>query len=84
MQSSAVLRVKATHFREPKSAPSGRAHSAEFFQKNCRARHRELPAEQANQQVPARSAEIDSRTRMLLEQPIAPTILRLAIPMPPS
>jgi len=35
---------------------------------------------EANRQPPARSAEIDTRTRMLLEQPIAPMILRLAIP----
>ena len=34
----------------------------------------------ANREQRARPAEIDSRTRMLLENPIAPTILRLALP----
>ena len=37
-------------------------------------------SQDANRQPRARPAEVDSRTRMLLEQPIAPTILRLAIP----
>ena len=36
--------------------------------------------EQANRQPRARPAEVDSRTRLLLESPIAPTILRLAVP----
>ena len=34
----------------------------------------------ANREQRARPAEVDSRTRMLLENPIAPTILRLALP----
>jgi Na+-driven multidrug efflux pump len=36
------------------------------------------PAIESREQI--RSVEVDPRTRMLLEQPIAPTILRLAIP----
>jgi Na+-driven multidrug efflux pump len=35
---------------------------------------------EANRQPHARPAQVDSRTRMLLEEPIAPTIMRLAIP----
>jgi putative MATE family efflux protein len=38
------------------------------------------PRQSANPQSRARSSEIDSRTRMLLENPIASTILRLALP----
>jgi putative MATE family efflux protein len=38
------------------------------------------PRQPANPQSHARSSEIDSRTRMLLENPIASTILRLALP----
>ena len=34
----------------------------------------------ANREQRARPADVDSRTRMLLENPIAPTILRLALP----
>jgi Na+-driven multidrug efflux pump len=36
--------------------------------------------EEASRQARRQPAEVDSRTRMLLEQPIAPTIIRLAIP----
>ncbi len=38
------------------------------------------PRKQANRPRRTRPTEIDSRTRMLLEKPIAPTILRLALP----
>lgn len=38
------------------------------------------PHQQANSEPRTRPAEVDSRTRMLLEDPIAPTILRLALP----
>ena len=38
------------------------------------------PHTKANRQPGGQPAEVDSRTRMLLEKPIAPTIMRLAIP----
>jgi Na+-driven multidrug efflux pump len=44
----------------------------------CQARKLSLP--EACSQPRARPAEIDSRTHMLLAKPIAPTILRLAVP----
>ena len=38
------------------------------------------PHQEANPAPRTRPLEVDSRTRMLLEHPIAPTILRLALP----
>jgi MATE family, multidrug efflux pump len=38
------------------------------------------PRKEANRQPSGQPVEVDSRTRMLLEKPIAPTIMRLAIP----
>src|SRR5258707_15098036 len=38
------------------------------------------PRQEANREHRARAAKGDARTRMLLENPIAPTILRLAVP----
>ena len=76
MQASGVLSCQAGDFRCPKSAASNRAIRAWIFQ-GCRGGQRTASIDAA---AVARSAETDSRTQMLLEQPIAPTILRLAIP----
>jgi Na+-driven multidrug efflux pump len=43
-------------------------------------RARNLPQTEACSQLRDRPREIDARTHMLLEEPIAPTILRLALP----
>jgi Na+-driven multidrug efflux pump len=50
---------------------------------SCRTGELSLPekcSREANRQPRARPAEVDSRTRMLLTRPIAPMIMRLAIP----
>ena len=72
----AYCHVKPANFRDPKSA-AGAAHQRGIFQ-DCRVAI--ASASTGCEPAPARSAEIDSRTQMLLEQPIAPMILRLAIP----
>ena len=79
MQSSAVLPYQGDEFSRTQKCGREPRTSAEFSEipapaiESCR-------GSEANRQRSARPAEIDSRTRMLLEQPIAPTILRLAIP----
>src|SRR5258707_9225422 len=80
MQSSAVLSCKGAAFpRAEKCGQEPRA-SAELAKKIAAPAIESCRQSEANRQPPARSAEIDTRTRMLLEQPIAPMILRLAIP----
>jgi len=80
MQSSAVLSCQGAAFSRAEKCGQEPRTSAELAKKLPRPPSRAVGRAEANRQPPARSAEIDTRTRMLLEQPIAPMILRLAIP----
>src|SRR5882724_13390190 len=70
MQSSAVLSCQGAVFSRTEECGRKPRTSAEFSKKIT------APAIES----PVRSVEMDARTRMLLERPIAPMILRLAIP----
>src|SRR4051812_34549211 len=70
MQSSAVSSCQGAAFSRAERCGREPRTGAEFSKRIA------APAIES----PARSAEMDSRTRMLLEQPIVPMILRLAIP----
>src|SRR5882672_10317415 len=80
MQSSAVLSCQGAAFSRAEKCGQEARTSAELAKKIAAPAIESCRQSEANRQPPARSAEIDTRTRMLLEQPIAPTILRLAIP----
>ena len=80
MQHSAVLSCQGDAFLRTEKCGREPRTSAEFSKRIAAPAIEGCRQSKANQQVPARSAEIDSRTRMLLGQPIAPMILRLAIP----
>src|SRR3981189_356655 len=80
MQSSAVLSCQGAAFSRAEKCGQEPRTSAELTKKRAAPAMESGRQSEANRQPPARSAEIDTRTRMLLEQPIAPMILRLAIP----
>src|SRR5882724_429013 len=80
MQSSVVLSCQGDAFSRVEKGGCEPRTSAESSRKIVAPAIQSCRQSEANRQRPARSAEIDSRTRMLLEQPIAPMILRLAIP----
>src|SRR5882762_594744 len=80
MQSSAVLSCQGAVFSRAEKCGQEPRTSAELAKKIAAPAIESCRQSEANRQPPARSAEIDTRTRMLLEQPIAPMILRLAIP----
>ena len=80
MQSSAVLSCQGDAFSRAAKCGWKPRTSAEFSKKNAAPAIESCRHSEANRQRPARSTEMDSRTRMLLEQPITPMILRLAIP----
>src|SRR2546423_1823663 len=79
MQSTAVLSCQCDAFSRAGKCGQQPRTSAELSKKNAAPAIESCRQIEANRQRPT-SAEIDSRTRMLLEQPIAPMILRLAIP----
>ena len=80
MHSSAVLSCQGDVFSRAEKRDREPRTSAEFSKKINAAATESCRQREANRQRPAQSAEMDSRTRVLLEQPIAPMILRLAIP----
>src|SRR5882672_8185828 len=80
MQSSAVLSCQGAAFSRAEKCGREPRTSAEFAKKIAAPAIESCRQSEANRQRPARSAEMDSRTRMLLEQPIALMIMRLAIP----
>jgi len=80
MQSSVVLSCQGDAFSRVEKGGCEPRTSAESSRKIVAPAIQSCRQSEANRQRPARSIEIDSRTRMLLEQPIAPMILRLAIP----
>src|SRR5258707_14050284 len=80
MQSSAVFACQGAAFSRAEKCGQEPRTSAELAKKIAAPAIESCRQSEANRQPPARSAEIDTRTRMLLEQPIAPMILRLAIP----
>src|SRR5258707_15500064 len=80
MQSSAVFACQGAAFSRAEKCGQEPRTSAESTKKIVAPAIQSCRQSEANRQRPARSDEIDSRTRMLLEQPIAPMILRLAIP----
>jgi len=80
MQPSVVLSCQGDAFSRAEKYGCEPRTSAESSKKIVAPAIQSCRQSEANRQRPARSDEIDSRTRMLLEQPIAPMILRLAIP----
>src|SRR5258708_24738886 len=76
MQSTtAVSRTIARPSQPDQRREQPRDLSPAVSEKTARRRPKE-----ARSQPRVRTPDVDARTRMLLEQPIAPTILRLAIP----
>jgi Na+-driven multidrug efflux pump len=75
MQSSSAVSLRTSDLSRPETR--GRQPRTTRIAAAANAR---CPRNDAKGPPRARSDEIDSRTRMLLEKPIAPTILRLAIP----
>jgi putative MATE family efflux protein len=80
MQSSGVLSCQTGELSQPEKCSQQSRHARVGFSRVAVAAVASCQHKDANRQRPARSAEIDSRTQMLLEQPIAATILQLAIP----
>src|SRR5258707_10259248 len=80
MQSSGVLSCRSGELSRPEKCGQQSRNTRAGFSRVAVAAIASCQHKDANEQRPARSAEIGSRTRMLLEQPIAPMILRLAIP----
>ena len=80
MQSSAALSCRTGELSRPERCSRQPRNTRVGFSTVATAAVASLQRKNAKAQPRARSAEINSRTRMLLERPIAPTILRLAIP----
>ena len=79
MQSSGVLSCRTGELSRPEKCSQQSRNTRAGFSRVAVSAIASRQHEDANRR-PARTAEIDSRTKMLLEQPIAPMILRLAIP----
>jgi Na+-driven multidrug efflux pump len=79
MQSSGVLSCRTGELSRPEKCSQQSRNRRAGFSRVAVSAIASRQHEDANRR-PARTAEIDSRTKMLLEQPIAPMILRLAIP----
>ena len=80
MQSSAALSYRTGEPSRPEKCSQQSRNTRVGFSTAAVAATTSCQHEDAKEQPRARSAEIDTRTRMLLEKPIAPTIMRLAIP----
>jgi hypothetical protein len=80
MQSSGVLSCQTGELSRPEKCSQQSRNTRVGFSRVGVAAIASCQYKDANRQRHARSAEIDSRTQMLLEQPVAATILRLAVP----